>query len=82
MFWPGTGPTIPETGKQGRLRQGGKLGSAQVVMQVCGDGADLRPHQDISQQAGLVWWGDVLGQGSGELEISTPVAGTDSPGMV
>lgn len=81
---PGTSPTIPERGKQGRLREGGKLGSAQVVRQVCGDEADLRPRLDISWQVRLARWGEVPGQGCGELEVSTPVAGTDglkwSPG--
>jgi len=55
--------------------------SAHIVRQIHGDGADLRPHQDISQQVGLAWWDEVLGQGCGELEVSTPVVGTDGSGM-
>lgn len=77
-----TGPTIPERGEQGRLREGGKLGSAQVVRQVRGDEADLRLCQYISQRVRLAWWGEVPGQGCGELEVSIPVAGTDGPRVV
>lgn len=58
---PGTSPTVPERGEQGRLREGGKLGLAQVVRQAGGDEASLRLHQDISQQVRLARWGEVPG---------------------
>lgn len=60
-------------GKMGSWAQPRLSGKFVVIRQVWAHSTD------ISQWFGLAQWGEVSGQGCGELEVSTPVTGTDGP---